>query len=59
MPSQTEKIRYQRGVRRDERYRCVNTGCCCEIKIAREPFVGSPMRQNLRCCCGGAMEKVA
>jgi hypothetical protein len=58
VPTQTEKLAHQRSMRRDERYRCVNPGCCCEIKIAKEPFVGSPVRQDLRCCCGSAMEKM-
>jgi hypothetical protein len=58
VPTQTAKSAYQHGIRRNERYRCVNPECLCEVKISREPFVGSPARQNLRCCCGSAMEKV-
>lgn len=57
MPTQTARSGYQQGVRRDEHYRCVNPECCCEIKISRDPFVGSPVRQNLRCCCGSAWKR--
>ena len=45
--------------RREQHYRCTNSGCRCEIKIAREPFVGVPIVQNLRCCCGSAMERAS
>jgi len=45
-------------MKREEHYRCVNSGCRCEIKIAREPFVGARAVQNLRCCCGSTMEKI-
>ena len=46
-------------VRRDDRFRCLNPECLCEIKISREPFLGIQMTQNMRCCCGSVMERVS
>jgi hypothetical protein len=47
------------NVRRDDRFRRRNPECLCEIKISREPSVGVQMTDNLRCCCGSAMERVS
>lgn len=59
MPAPAAKSGLQHSVRRDDRYRCINPGCLCEIKISRAPFVGTPITQNVRCCCGCAMERVS
>jgi hypothetical protein len=59
VPTEAVKSGYLRNVRRDDRFRCVNPECLCEIKISREPFVGVQMTHNLRCCCGSAMERMS
>jgi len=53
------KAGQQVGASRGDRYRCVNPQCLCEIKVAREPFVGASKNPHLRCCCGSPMEKIA
>jgi|HubBroStandDraft_6_1064221.scaffolds.fasta_scaffold224341_2 hypothetical protein len=53
------KSSHLHNVRRDDRFRCLNPDCLCEIKISREPFIGVQMTRNLRCCCGSAMERVS
>lgn len=56
--AEAQKSRHVHGVRRDNRFRCLNPECFCEVKISREPFVGAPTTQNPRCCCGSAMPRV-
>ena len=53
------KSRHPHIVRRDDRFRCLNPDCLCEIKISREPFIGVQMTRTLRCCCGSTMERVS
>lgn len=58
MTTQALRTGRQYSVRREERYRCLNPECLCEIKISREPFIGVQITHNPRCCCGNEMEKV-
>ena len=39
--TEAAKSSYAHNVRRDDRFRCLNPDCLCEIKISREPFIGA------------------
>lgn len=57
--TEAAKSRQSHCIRRDDRFRCLNPDCFCEVKISREPFVGVHLTNNMRCCCGSAMERVS
>lgn len=45
------------AMKRNERYRCVNPKCCCEIEVVRESRDATSVR-NPRCICGQDMKKM-
>jgi len=44
------------AMKRNERYRCVNPKCCCEIEVVKESDATSV--RNPRCTCGQDMKKM-
>jgi hypothetical protein len=45
------------AMKRNERYRCVNPKCCCEIEVVKESLDATSVR-NPRCACGQDMKKM-
>lgn len=45
------------AMKRNERYRCVNPKCCCEIEVVKESLDATSVR-NPRCICGQDMKRM-
>jgi hypothetical protein len=45
------------AMKKNERYRCVNPKCCCEIDVLKESSDAHSVR-NPRCVCGQDMKRM-
>ena len=45
------------AMKKNERYRCVNPKCCCEIDVVKESLDAASVR-NPRCACGQDMKRM-
>jgi hypothetical protein len=45
------------AMKKNERYRCVNPKCCCEIDVVKESGDAASVR-NPRCACGQDMKRM-
>jgi hypothetical protein len=46
------------GMKENERYRCINPKCYCEIEVVKETLDAASVR-NPRCSCGQDMKKMS
>jgi len=46
------------AMKKNERYRCVNPKCCCEIDVVKASLDVASVR-NPRCACGQDMKRMA
>jgi len=44
--------------KKDERYRCPDADCGCEIEVTKGPQPGKGGDLNPRCCCGKEMKRI-
>jgi hypothetical protein len=45
------------AMKKNERYRCVNSKCCCEIEVVKDSSDAATVR-NPPCACGQDMKKM-